>query len=128
MPNGHLFEIHAREKANMPDEWRAYYWECLPHGKPSEYYQFTGAVVPIHVGGPLNGLPNWTRKDAATWRTVEFTAEEHKAFCADWEKRTGKCNECMGKGETIASSGVSGTKYRECHRCKGSGRPPEETP
>ena len=54
-------------------------------------------------------------------RTAYIMVDEHKDWRRRWEIKTGKCSECTGEGETIASCGVDGTTYRTCFKCKGTG-------
>ncbi len=74
--------------------------------------------VPI---GAKNGRPRWGPKKSLTTVAISKRdiADEEERF----EKETGKCAACEGKGEVVYSFSVTeGTKYRQCDKCKGSGK------
>lgn len=123
--SGYLIEIHAREKAGMPDTWRSWLWERVgPPEAPYPFIRLTGAVVPLLTRGPRKGKPNWRRKDKATERVVTITPDEHDAWATAWQARTGKCRDCMGEGRRPwSSSARDGTTYRSCKACEGTGVP-----
>lgn len=118
-----LLEIHAREKNGLPENWCIYAWERMPPPPMQHFYwQIKGAVAPPFKSGPRKGKKNWKRRDKATDKTVAITYEEHKAWLAAWEQRTGKCSNCEGDGKEWAGwSQAEGSRFRECSRCKGSG-------
>lgn len=119
--NGQLLEIHAREVAKMPDEWEVYAWECI--GEPVKVVEVKGCFKPPTITrGPRKGQSNWRKRDKTSERIVHITPEEHKAWIGKWVERTGLCVRCVGKGEVLASIGVSGTTYRECPKCSGTGK------
>ena len=118
-----LMETHAREKANMQPEWRAYKWKCYPQdASETIYYEITGITAPLKTKGVNKGRPNWDKGDKTTLRIVNILVDEHDNWVNEWEKRTGKCSECTGSGKTIKSSGIEGTTYRTCKRCNGTGK------
>jgi hypothetical protein len=119
-----LYCEHAKEKANLPSNWRIYKWQCFPGGgEETIYVAITGAVCEqFFTRGERQGDRKWKARDKSTERTVNLEVVEHKNWKSEWEKRTGKCSECTGAGQTVASVSVAdGVKYRTCFKCKGSG-------
>ena len=121
--NGHLLEIQARELAGMPENWEVYSWRAIGVPGPVKLYEMKGCFKPPTITkGPKAGQPAWARRDKTSERTIHITPAEYIAWEAEWVKRTGLCSDCMGKGQTVASVGVGGTTYRECRKCKGTGK------
>ena len=120
-----LAELHAREKTGMPENWCLYRWEIFPKSgreKPL-YYQVTGMVAPMKTKGKYKGDHNWRAGDKTTERVVILPVSEHDAWVAEWEKKTGNCSNCTGKGQTLAKWSVAnGAEYRTCSKCNGSGK------
>ena len=119
-----LYCEHAKEKANLPSNWRVFKWECFPKS-PDEtiYVAVTGAVCE-HMKPNADAGRDWKRRCKSTERTINLVLTEHKAWKAQWEVRTNKCSECTGTGETFASWSVrDGIKMRTCHKCKGAKTP-----
>ena len=51
---------------------------------------------------------------------------EYETIEAVWVSKTGKCPECAGEGKTVAQvSAANGTTYRQCFKCKGTGKAQE---
>lgn len=122
--NGTLLEEHAREKVGMPPEWKAFRYECFPHGAqvPTQYIEIKGAIAPLKTRGPHTGRPNWRQLDVTTLRTVIILNTEHDRWVLQWEEVTGKCSECTGTGQRISRVSIAdGTEYVPCAKCKGSG-------
>lgn len=121
-----LLETHAREKGKLPPDWEFYKWRSMPESRqylePCLYHEITGAVAPIKTKGKNKGRRDWDKMDKATKRVIVITPEEHETWLQEWERKTGKCNRCVGEGQTVKSFGVGGTTYRECATCKGSGK------
>lgn len=129
--SANLLEEHAKSKEGLPSTWRAFRWECLPHDGTHEpiYYALTGAVCEAVIQrGKNKGRAAWAKRDKRTQRTVNISVHEHREWLAAWEQRTGKCSECIGSGKTLASAGINGVTYRECHKCHGTGHKPSSTP
>ena len=119
-----LMEIHAREKAGMPESWCMYRWECFPKtADKTLYYQVTGIVAPLKTKGKNKGRRNWRAGDKSTERVVILPVSDHEAWVAEWEKKTGNCAECTGTGRIMKRwSAASGAEYRPCGKCNGSGK------
>lgn len=117
-----LVELMARERAGMPDDWRAFRYSWMPPGGKPLYLEVVGAVAPIYTRGDRKGTPNFKRRDVSTERTVYLTPAEMDAWEKRWEHQTGACRHCAGSGERLVSwSRDSGTKTRPCEDCGGSG-------
>lgn len=123
MSHTDLLTLHAREKLQMPDPWRAYLWECLPKGaREVQVYHIRGAIAPLHERGTSAGQPNWRRTQPGTTRDVYITPNEHDAWVDAWEQRTGHCRQCLGTGQELVAWHIhTGTRYRACLRCEGTG-------
>jgi hypothetical protein len=121
-----LYEVHAREKAGMPEEWKVFRWECFPKSGQEEtiYVEVTGAVALIkYQSGPRKGKTNWSK--CSSRKTVVLPVEAHKQWCDEWERRTGLCQECTGTGELLKRVSVKdGVEYRPCGKCRGTGKAP----
>lgn len=115
-----MLERYAREMMSLSDDWCIYRASCEPLGhERTLYYDVAGAVAPVKP----NGCRNWRKKDPASVRKLIIPADTHAEFTKGWEKRTNTCAECDGSGQTMASAGISGTTYRACSKCKGTGKP-----
>lgn len=112
----HLDEV-ARRKVNGPEGWAVCAWERIGND-----LVVTGGVPRLLKAGPRKGESTW--RDVPTQKVV-VTEAEIDAEKARYEADTGKCSDCMGKGDVLASWSVAeGIKYRPCKRCGGTGKPP----
>lgn len=86
--------------------------------------EMKGAIAPMkpHGKDPIFGR-DWKKMEKGSKRVLQLGIHEHNEWVLAWEQKNDKCHECMGDGKTVASSGVDGTTYRECSRCKGIGKP-----
>lgn len=86
----------------------------------------TGGFL-IEMGKPTRTYAKGPRKGKDDWRKVEtkqaiVTKEETEATELAYEAE-GKCSNCDGEGrESAGWSAAEGTKWRECRRCKGTGK------
>jgi hypothetical protein len=121
-----LFTEHARELVAMPPEWDAYEWEAIGRERASDeakLIRVTGAVAPLKTRGKYKGYPNWEKLDRGTVKTAYFTPAEHEAWMLEWERKTGKCSDCMGRGErSVGWSAAEGTRYKPCGKCGATGK------
>lgn len=116
-----LYEEQARRVVGI-DGWRLYAIQAI---KPSGILIKGAVCTATFKRGPRKGQTNWSKRLAETERTVCFSVAEVDAFRAEWERETGKCNECTGTKQTLARwSSTEGTTYRTCRRCNGTGRAP----
>jgi hypothetical protein len=84
-----LLELHAREKLGMPEDWRAYRYECFPkiNGGPTLYIEVTGIVAPLMEKGRRKGLPDWRHEDKASRRKAILPVAEHDQWVLAWSRR-----------------------------------------
>lgn len=122
-----FYELHAREKASLPDTWKAYRLECFPKGNERTLYiEVTGMVAPAMKTQPERS--DFKRGDRATKKTVVLPVADHDAWLARWEQANQKCHKCEGSGQELAGWSVSdGNRYRPCSRCKATGKPPQHS-
>ena len=104
----------ARRKLNLPDTYTNCGWTRVdPDGllvRMKEEY--------IKTAGKNKGKRGWRGEE----RTCFVTYAEEKHERASWEKETGKCSNCGGDGQELAGwSAATGTRYKQCRRCNGSG-------
>lgn len=112
--NDHYLSVGRRKvKAGPVVKW--FHFEIVGD---SHDLMLIGCVVDgVYVRGPCKGRPKYDGPPRTAF--VAFT--EAVAEFERYERDTGRCGTCMGTGELFASSGPSGTKYRACHRCAGTG-------
>ena len=84
----------------------------------------TGAVcTATYTRGKRKGQTNWAKRDAATERTYAVSPAEIAERQLRWEKETGTCHTCGGGArEWFKWSAVGGNEYRDCRRCKATGK------
>ena len=111
-----------REKYHFPADWD--FKVCSAKGKVGgEYFEVTGAVYETEFKrGPRKGEINFQKPEPGTECTVVLPKIEYQEWLEKWELDTGFCSQCSGSGFTLASGGASGTFYRKCNKCGGSGR------
>ena len=123
-----LLTEHAKDLLGMPPEWDAYEFEAIVRtadNSAAKLIRVVGAVAPPKTRGKYKGLPNWDKRDPATEKTAYFTPEEHEEWTRQWEQKTGKCAECLGRGEKMAGwSAASGARYKPCDKCGATGKAP----
>lgn len=110
---------YSRRKVAGPEGWEVCAWERIGDGND---LVVTGGVPRLLKTGPRKGKPTW--RDVPTQKAV-VTGAEIEAEKARYEEQTGKCSDCMGKGEVFANwSAADGVKHRRCKRCDGTGERP----
>lgn len=123
-PDDHWSE-YARQTLGLHDHWQWYSIERDPDGvaMPKDVTKLTGCVPTIKTRGPDKGEPNWRRPLPGTHRVVWIERDKFDAWLLEWERKTGKCHRCYGKGQVIRRwSKDEGTEYRDCDRCGGTGK------
>ena len=120
-----IYAIAARHVHGLPNDWQPqiYCWHvsyldaldlCLG-------YELRGSVpIGTYSRGPRKGRPKWPR--LAQLQRVVITMDEVRQARIRWENETGLCSHCGGSGQQVKSTGISGTTYRECISCDGTGR------
>ena len=120
-----LLEQQVKEKFHFSDNWSSYSWEHKTTDRLG-YSVIVGAIAPLITRGKNKDKRNWKKQERDSQRVVTITDQEHKDWLDEWEQRTGKCSRCEGNGKTIASFSIeTGIVYRECFKCKGTGKSSE---
>ena len=111
-----IHTIAARRVHGLPDEWQPRIYESIERGLG---VMLTGSVpLGFYTRGPRKGAPKFPpRRDM---QRVIVTSAEIEQTRWDWERETGWCHRCGG-GQTVKSIGISGTTYRNCPECDGTG-------
>ena len=123
-------EMQVRERLNLP-AWQAARWELLGDLKGDHTHQVSrldGGVYPPISKGKNQGEPNWRRPEPGTKQTFYITPLEHSTWLLGWERRTGSCSKCFKHpGQEFQSwNHLTGTQYRTCTRCQGTGKAPTQ--
>lgn len=108
--------IIGRKKLGLDAPWTVYRWELIEEGTWLLHLAEQGEFTK----GPRKGKAKWGKENRrATATLVDLRAAE-----AEFEA-TGKCHQCGGSGAEWAGwHHITGTRYKECHRCSGTGKPP----
>ena len=98
---GHWAQVAGQKRVGIVD------WE------PRRY-----KVVDDHGTIQLDGLDANKSKI-----TVYVSKDDIERAAEEYRVTTGNCSDCLGKGETLVSAHVNGTRtYRECFKCGGEGK------
>lgn len=113
----------ARRKLSLADEWRCFKLEAI--GRTRDTLMSFGVPRPLKSG---------KRKGEMTWAGFRqrngvycccVTNAEYLAERAAWEAETGKCSNCYGRGQELASwDSAKGAAYRPCKTCAETGKAP----
>lgn len=109
-----FFNLYAVEKLGAPEGWRWVTLEVVKSDGPKDFRRMEGAIYPER---------QWKKRDRSTVRNYIYDSREFRTWCVAYAAERGKCWNCWGSGQELASCGVSGTTYRTCHECKGTGKP-----
>lgn len=117
-----IIERRLRVEHSLPENFHFYKWECFPHNGKTIYVEYTGAIVnAVYKSGPKKGQPNFSKSTGD--REFQVTMEQEARWMADYEQETGNCSSCEGKKQEWAGwSAAEWHKFRECRKCKGSGK------
>jgi hypothetical protein len=121
-----LYAEHAREILGVGPEWQVSSWKCLDGlkntpGAPGNRIRITGSIAPALPDGRVA----WEYEEKGTRKSVTFTNAEHDAWILEWETKTENCSQCstLHPGqEWMGWDHITGTKYRPCPRCNGTGK------
>lgn len=111
-------ELVARKKYNLPKDFQFHTWDA----SDDFYMKVTGKVVTEQfTKGKRKGSWNW--KLGHSQRECIVSRDEIANAKAEYEA-SGLCCNCIGEGKTLNSVNfVTGEiTYRECSRCKGTGK------
>ena len=119
-PSVDFRERVARRKLALGDEWQCFKWEAV--GNTRDTLMSFGVPRPLKSG---------KRKGKMTWMGLKHrdtlqccvTDAEFRAEKMAWEAETGKCSNCYGRGQELASlSAENGMTYRPCKKCSETGK------
>jgi hypothetical protein len=119
--------IAARRVHGLPDEWEPCIYQALGDARATIGYCLTGAIpLGMITQGPRKGRPKWPPRSRL--QEVIITPADLAAATAEWVAATGLCPKCGGEGRVVWRISVaSGTEYRPCKACGGTGRAPTAT-
>lgn len=113
-----IHTIAARHVHGLPHDWLPRIYSALDRGLG---FELRGSVpIGTYSRGPRKGRPKWPR--LAELQRVVVTADEVRQARIQWENETGMCSHCGGSGQQVQSIGISGTTYRQCIACDGTGK------
>lgn len=113
----------------MPKGWQWYALKALgdPSVTPREHAAalVTGGVPgERYKSGKRKGEVNWAKCTNRGELVITFRDYDERAV--RWEHETGNCKTCGGDGQEWSGwSAGEGSRYRECTRCKGTGKAPQ---
>lgn len=110
----------ARRKAHLGPEWVVFHWQAV--GTTSSRDSMLTLAVPRPLTrGPRKGRNAFPKPHVEVFVSESEARSEYERF----ERETGKCGECSGRGKEIAGVSVAdGTRYRPCSRCLSTGMAP----
>lgn len=111
----HRKPVADRKLGAVVQDFEWYAFECIG----DDAIKFTGAVkVGVVTKGPRKGRPKFSKES----RSVVVTRAEEVVEYERFERETGKCGDCMGRGEVFSRwHHIEGVSYRECRKCHRSG-------
>jgi len=81
-----MAELHAREKAGLPDTWHAF--DIISQKFVSNYYlEVKGMSCPSFAKGERKDWPDFSQGDETTLQTIYLSVEEHQAWVQAKEDR-----------------------------------------
>lgn len=120
--NTDILRWHLKRAHHLPEAFDFFRWQCFPlNSLRTIYYEIEGGIAPLLKSGPRKGKPNWRK--VTNCKVFHVTPEEYVAIADAYEKETGNCTECAGRGEVFARwAAGEGTTYKQCHVCSGMGK------
>lgn len=84
----------------VPEGWILSSWRTIAGNGPGEAeFEFSGAVFDTrYERGRRKGAINFNRPAKGTRLTYVFTAQQVRACYKVWERKSGLCADCTGKG------------------------------
>lgn len=113
-----FYNLAARHRHGLPPTWQWRQIESLDGG----FIQLSGSIpIGNYQSGPRKGRPKFPAK--SIYQRVIITRDDVADARRRWEDETGLCSWCGGTGQEIAgTSAATGTKYRTCRACGGTGK------
>ena len=117
MPAPDFHAMAAREAEHLPPDWTpGIYRTCGTIG-----FELIGAVpIGYFSRGIRKGKPKFP--PLREMLRVYVSREQLEKTKATWRQETGLCIRCGGDGQEIAMINSSGTTFRPCGICHGSGK------
>jgi hypothetical protein len=115
-----IHAIAARHVHGLPHNWQPRIYSARTLDRCLGYELRGSVPIGTYSRGPRKGRPKWPR--LAELQRVVITMDEVRQARIRWENETGLCSYCGGSGQQVKSTGISGTTYRECISCDGTGR------
>ena len=109
------------KRKNGDEDWQPFSFKVI--GKNMEDTLVTGGIAKIVKTGRNKGKFKWNKDCIETQEIV--TQAEYEAEVERYEKETGNCAECLGRGETLnrITKSIEGNtyipQYKTCKRCNG---------
>lgn len=117
-----LFEIHAKEIVELPEDWHVYKMDWGYEEIPTACTVW-GKCAPIARYSDGREEIAWALGDPATEQKIVLPRKEHEEWVKAWERKTGICVECLGKGTVSHSwSRDTGETRRPCKKCGATGK------
>ena len=116
--------VAARRKLGVGEQWE---WRSLEAVDKTGQCNMRDTIV-------TGGVPHTSGPEAKRWKGVPVsrvlvTDADVQAAIDAFEEETGKCAECSGYGTRACGwSAESGTRYRPCEKCGGTGKPLRAAP
>ena len=107
-------ETVARQKIGiLPASWRVFKWQSVG----TDAVMMTGSETTKITKGLRKGRDRWIGES----KVAVVTDYEVCAEIARYETDTSFCAECCGNKVVPFIWDAQGAKYRECHKCSGTG-------
>lgn len=120
----HYEAVGRRRLGNLPMTWSAYEFRMMGDGKDRTHCMMHFAPHRLKKSGKHKGQKTW---DVKQRRQVLVSTSEKEAEERRFEAEDDRCYVCYGDGQEFGSWSVeNGTRYRQCKRCGGTGKPPGE--
>ena len=111
-----LYEIHAKQAADLGPEWKACGWRLL---KDALHMEITLGIPHVLQSGKRRGQPTFK---GVPQRKVMFTSIEHARWKTAWLAEHNMCEKCEGEGRIfLRYTIVEGSVYAPCEACAGTG-------
>jgi hypothetical protein len=119
------YELYCKERYAVRADWEIYSWKANgARNTPGCFVVVEGGVFKEKITkGKRKGRTNYNKPEPNTKATYSIVADDLDRFKAEWSARTGKCSNCYGIGQEWAEwDHITGTRYRDCAKCKATGK------
>ena len=110
--------LAAQHRHNLPATWQWRQIKMLDGG----FIELNGSIpIGTYQRGPRKSRPKFPTH--STYQRVIITRDDVADARRRWEDETGLCSWCGGSGQETARVSVkTGTTYRACRACSGTGK------